>query len=53
MSEFKIAAAQVPSIRGDLDSNIEMHRDVIVSAARHGVSVLVCPGLSRIIAHGL
>lgn len=46
MSEFKIAAAQVPSIRGDLDGNIEMHRDVIMSAVRHGVSVLVFPELS-------
>ena len=48
MNEFKIAAAQVPSIRGDLRGNIEKHLDVITSAARQGVSVLVFPELSLI-----
>ena len=41
MSAFRIAAAQVPSIRGDLDSNLEMHLDAISAAARQEVSVLI------------
>lgn len=46
MSEFKIAAAQVRSIRGDLHGNIDTHLDVITFAVRQGVSVLVFPELS-------
>lgn len=43
---FCIAAAQVPSVRGDLDTNFCTHRDVIEAAAAYGVSVLVFPELS-------
>jgi predicted amidohydrolase len=46
MSSFKIAAAQVASIRGDLIGNIRTHVDAITAAASHEVSVLVFPELS-------
>ena len=46
MGVFRIAAAQVPSIRGDLDSNLEMHLDSISAAASQEVSVLIFPELS-------
>src|SRR4051812_8448219 len=48
MSEFKIAAAQVASIRGDIAGNIRTHAAAIMSAAEHGISVLVFPELSLI-----
>lgn len=46
MSDFKIAAAQVASIRGDIDANIAAHAAAIQAAAEHEVSVLVFPELS-------
>lgn len=46
MSDFKIAAAQVASARGDIDGNIATHAGAIVTAARHGISALVFPELS-------
>lgn len=46
MFEFRVAAAQVSSIRGDLARNIATHQDAIAAAAEHGVSVLVFPELS-------
>ena len=45
-SPFKIAAAQVASIRGDIDANIAEHAAAIEAAAEHEVSVLVFPELS-------
>jgi predicted amidohydrolase len=48
MSEFKIAAAQVASVRGDLAGNIRTHAAAIRSAAERGVAVLVFPELSLI-----
>lgn len=48
MSEFRIAAAQVASVRGDLAGNIQTHASAIVSAAERGISVLVFPELSLI-----
>src|SRR5687768_11164993 len=48
MSEFKIAAAQVASIRGDLVGNIQSHADAIASAAEREISVLIFPELSLI-----
>lgn len=45
---FKIAAAQVSSIRGNLTANIEQHRAAIAVAARAGVAVVVFPELSLI-----
>jgi predicted amidohydrolase len=48
MSEFKIAAAQVASVRGDIGRNIGTHAAAVTSAARRGVSVLVFPELSLI-----
>jgi predicted amidohydrolase len=48
MSGFKIAAAQVASVRGDIAGNIRTHAAAITSAARRGVSVLVFPELSLI-----
>lgn len=46
VSAFKIAAAQVASIRGDIDANIAAHAAAIEAAAEHEVSVLVFPELS-------
>jgi predicted amidohydrolase len=48
MAEFKIAAAQVASIRGDLAGNIQTHAAVVSSAAEQEVSVLVFPELSLV-----
>jgi predicted amidohydrolase len=48
MSVFKIAAAQVASVRGDLAGNIRTHAAAITSAAEQGISVLVFPELSLI-----
>lgn len=46
MSEFRIAAAQVPSLRGDIDRNIATHLAAMEAAAEQEVSVLVFPELS-------
>jgi predicted amidohydrolase len=46
MADFKIAAAQVPSTRGDIATNIATHAAAITAAAKHGVRVLVFPELS-------
>jgi predicted amidohydrolase len=46
MVQFKIAAAQIPSIRDNLDGNLEQHLEAIAAAARRDVSVLVFPELS-------
>jgi predicted amidohydrolase len=46
MPDFKIAAAQVASVRGDIDGNIATHATAIAAAAQHEVSVLVFPELS-------
>ena len=46
MSNFKIAAAQVASVRGDIARNIAAHAAAIEAAANHDVSVLVFPELS-------
>jgi predicted amidohydrolase len=48
MSEFKIAAAQVASVRGDIAANIRVHTAAVKSAAERGVSVLLFPELSLI-----
>jgi predicted amidohydrolase len=48
MDEFRIAAAQVPSVRGDMAGNIRTHTAAIASAAERGISVLVFPELSLI-----
>jgi predicted amidohydrolase len=46
MRPFKIAAAQVPSVRGDIAANVSAHEDAIRTAATHAVSLLVFPELS-------
>ena len=46
MPDFKIAAAQVASLRGEVDANIATHAAAIVAAAEQAVSVLVFPELS-------
>ncbi len=46
MSNFKIAAAQVASVRGDIERNIATHAQAIATAAEHKVSVLIFPELS-------
>jgi predicted amidohydrolase len=48
MREFKVAAAQVASIRGELARNVETHAAAVTAAAARGVSVLVFPELSLI-----
>ena len=48
MSEFKIAAAQTASVRGDLAGNIRIHAAAITAAAAQEVSVLVFPELSLV-----
>jgi predicted amidohydrolase len=48
MSHFTIAAAQIPSVRGNVAANAAAHADAIAAAAAHGVSVLVFPELSLI-----
>jgi len=48
MSNFKIAAGQVASVRGDVERNIATHVAAISAAAAHGVSVLIFPELSLI-----
>ena len=48
MADFRIAAAQVPSVRGDLATNVATHAATIAAAAGHGVRVLVFPELSRV-----
>jgi len=45
-SGFVIAAAQVASVRGDIDANVATHAAAIEAAASHGVTVLVFPELS-------
>ena len=45
-TEFKIAAAQVPSVRGDLARNIATHLAALTAAARLGIDMLVFPELS-------
>jgi predicted amidohydrolase len=46
MPDFKIAAAQAASVRGDIDGNIATHAAALAAAAEHEVSVLVFPELS-------
>lgn len=46
--QFKIAAAQVVSQRGDISGNIETHAAAIKSAAERRISVLIFPELSLI-----
>jgi predicted amidohydrolase len=46
MSEIKIAAAQVASVRGDIARNITTHAAAIEATAKQDVSVLVFPELS-------
>jgi predicted amidohydrolase len=46
MPPFKIAAAQIPSVRGDLEANIATHAAAIAQAASRQVSVLIFPELS-------
>jgi predicted amidohydrolase len=46
MPDFKIAAAQVASVRGDIEKNISTHAAAIEVAAEQNVSVLLFPELS-------
>lgn len=46
MPVFKIAAAQIPSVRGDIAANLSAHEDAIQTATMHAVSMLVFPELS-------
>jgi hypothetical protein len=44
--DFKIAAAQIASVRGNIDANVVTHAAAIQAAGEHHVSVLVFPELS-------
>jgi predicted amidohydrolase len=46
MAEFKIAAAQVASVRGDVAGNLSAHAEAVAAAGAQGVAVLVFPELS-------
>jgi predicted amidohydrolase len=46
--DFKMAAAQVPSVRGDMQQNLATHLAAVTAAARHEIDVLVFPELSLI-----
>ncbi|WP_158700975.1 carbon-nitrogen hydrolase family protein [Phytohalomonas tamaricis] len=46
MNNFKIAVAQVPSVKGDIACNIATHLQAIAVAGAEGVSVLIFPELS-------
>ena len=46
MSHFRIAAAQVASVCGDVVQNIAIHAAAIEAAAKQDVSVLIFPELS-------
>lgn len=46
MSNFQIAAAQVPSVRNDIQRNLAEHEAAMKVAAAHRISVLVFPELS-------
>jgi len=48
MAEFKVAAAQVASVRGGMAGNLRTHAAAIATAAGLGVSILVFPELSLI-----
>jgi predicted amidohydrolase len=43
---FRIAAAQIASLRGNMDANLAAHAAAMRAAAKHGVAVLVFPELS-------
>ena len=43
---FKIAAAQVASVRGEIEANVAIHAAAMLRAVEHGVTVLVFPELS-------
>lgn len=46
MKSFKIAAAQVASVRGDWERNLRTHANAIEAAGRRNVSLLIFPELS-------
>lgn len=46
MKNFKIAVAQIPSIKGNVDANIIAHLNVIHKAGIKGVSIVLFPELS-------
>lgn len=46
MADFKIAAAQVASVRGDIGRNLATHSVAMAAAATRDVSLLVFPELS-------
>ncbi|MFT5707314.1 MAG: putative amidohydrolase [Oceanospirillaceae bacterium] len=46
MAEFKIGVAQISSVQGSINVNVQRHISVIKRAAEQGVTVLVFPELS-------
>ena len=46
MEEIRIAVAQVPSVKGDVDTNIEVHLYAIKKTSGLGVSFIMFPELS-------
>ena len=46
MANFKVAVAQITSLKGDVEKNIETHLIAIAKASSLGVSYIVFPELS-------
>jgi len=43
---MRIAAAQIPSVDGDINTNIQYHLQAITQAAQHQISMLIFPEMS-------
>ncbi|ROU02271.1 carbon-nitrogen hydrolase family protein [Marinobacter sp. R17] len=46
MQNFKIAVAQIPSVKGRIEENIQTHIEAVECASAHAVSMIVFPELS-------
>ncbi|WP_419535454.1 carbon-nitrogen hydrolase family protein [Endozoicomonas sp.] len=46
MHNFKVAVAQIPSVKGDVNKNIESHLKAIDVAVEHQTSIVIFPELS-------
>jgi len=46
MCNFKLAVAQIPSVKGDVPRNIESHLKAINVAVRNQASIVIFPELS-------
>jgi len=46
MNSLKIAVAQIPSVKGDVEANTKTHLTAIAKASVEGVNYIVFPELS-------